>query len=58
MIGVLAIFTLAAAFVFGAFLFLNHNRDPKNLEITKSVAKGDSSAHTGVRGGSTPDHMS
>lgn len=56
-VGALAIFTIGALIIIAAFLFLRHNRDPRNREITKAVASGDSSAHTGVRGGSTPDHM-
>ena len=57
-VGALAIFTIGAAFLIGMFLFLRHNSDPKNLKATKAVVGGDSSAHTGVRGGSKPDHMS
>lgn len=57
LIGVLAIFTIGAAFLGAAFFFLRHNFDPKNREITKSVIRDESSAHTGVRGGQKPDHL-
>ena len=56
-VGALALFTFGAVLIIGMYLFLRHNRDPKNLAATKAVAGGDSSAHTAVRGSSTPDHM-
>ena len=57
-VGALAILTLGIGLIGGLYLFLRHNRDPKNLDATKAVIGDDSSAHTAVRGGSKPDHMS
>ncbi len=37
---------------FGWFL-----RGKENRDSAKSVIEGDSSAHTAVRGGSTPEHL-
>ena len=47
-IGALAIFTIGGAFLIGMFLFLRHNRDPKNYEATRAVVEDRGSAATGV----------
>ena len=47
-VGALAIFTIGAALMIGMFLFLRHNRDPKNYEATKAVATDGESAATAV----------
>ena len=57
-VGALVIFTFGVVIIGALYMFLQHNRDPKNLEKTKAVIGDDSSAHTAVRGGSKPDHMS
>ena len=46
MVGALAIFTIGAALLIGCWLFLRHNRDPKNYDATKRVAQDGGSAAT------------
>ena len=58
LVGLLAMFTLLAAVVIVAFVFIRSLRSGKNMDAAKNALVEDgSSAHTAVRGGNTPDHM-
>lgn len=58
MIGALMIFTLGAVIVVVGVVYLRSLKDPANKDAAKkTLVEDDSSAHTAVRGGSTPDHM-
>ncbi len=58
LVGLLAMFTLLAAILVVLFVFLRSLRSSKNMDAAKNTLVEDgSSAHTAVRGGSTPEHM-
>ena len=57
-IGVLAFMTIGGLLVISVLHFGAHLRDPKNRDSAKAaLVDDDSSAHTAVRGGSTPEHL-
>ena len=54
----LLIMTIGGLLVISTFHFGWHLRDKKNRDAAKSaLIDDDSSAHTAVRGGSTPEHL-
>ena len=58
-IGALAFVTLAVVIIFAIVHFTRHLREPRSRDAAKNALKEDgSSAHTAVRGGSKPDHLS
>ena len=57
-IGALAIFTLGAVIVIVGVLYLRSLKSPRNKDAAMNALVEDgSSAHTAVRGGSTPEHL-
>ena len=57
-IGVLAFMTIGGLLVIAVLHFGAHLRDPKNRDSAKAaLVDDDSSAHTAVRGGATPEHL-
>ena len=58
LVGLLAIITIGIVGVFALLHFMKQLRDPRNKDAAKNALSEDgSSAHTAVRGGSTPDHL-
>ena len=57
-IGALAFITIGMVIIVSVVHFGSHLRDKKNRDSAKNAILEDgSSAHTAVRGGSTPEHM-
>lgn len=57
LIGVLAIATLGLAIIIVGFFYLRSLKSGRNKDAAVNLAEGGSSAHTAVRGGSTPEHL-
>ena len=57
LIGALAIFTLGIVIVVVGLGYLRSLKSPRNKDAAMNLAEDGSSAHTAVRGGSTPDHL-
>ena len=57
LVGMLAIATLAGVILIVGFVYLRSLRSGRNMDAAKNLAEGGSSAHTAVRGGSTPEHL-
>ena len=54
----LAFGTIGMVLIFAALHFTKQLRNPRNKDAAKNTLTEDgSSAHTAVRGGSTPDHL-
>lgn len=56
-LGVLALGTLAIVVLIVGFVYLRSLREGRNMDAAKNITEGGSSAHTAVRGGSTPEHL-
>lgn len=56
-LGVLAMGTLGIVVLIVGFVYLRSLREGRNMDAAKNLAEGGSSAHTAVRGGSTPAHL-
>ncbi len=56
-LGVLALGTLALVVLIVGFVYLRSLRSGRNMDAAKNLAEDGSSAHTAVRGGSTPAHL-
>lgn len=57
LIGVLAIATLGIVVVGVGFFYIRSLRSGRNMDAAKNILEDGSSAHTAVRGGSTPEHL-
>lgn len=58
LIGALAFMTIGGLIVISIIHFGSHLRDKRNRDSAKNALIEDgSSAHTAVRGGSTPEHL-
>ena len=57
LVGVLAIATLGLVVVIVGFVYLRSLRSGRNKDAAMNLMEGGSSAHTAVRGGSTPEHL-
>ena len=57
LIGALAIFTLGIVIVVVGLGYLRSLKSPRNKDAAANLMGDGSSAHTAVRGGSTPDHL-
>ena len=57
MVGILAMATLGIVVLVVGFVYLRSLRSGRNMDAAKNLVEGGSSAHTAVRGGSTPEHL-
>lgn len=57
LVGLLAMSTFGIVFLVVGFVYLRSLRSGRNMDAAKNILAGGSSAHTAVRGGSTPDHL-
>ena len=57
LVGVLALATLGLAVLIVGVFYLRSLKSQDNRNAAKVVMKDESSAHTAVRGGSTPEHL-
>ena len=56
-LGVLALGTLGLVVLIVGFIYVRSLRSGRNMDAAKNLTEDGSSAHTAVRGGSTPEHL-